>query len=378
MKIKKRVILAILTITILLPISGLDLFIISDPMGARIILDKTPLEEKTPCLLREIEAGPHKIQLHMEGKVTEIFELEPGEGEETVIIRKSLVGPFFSAAFRNEEKLSINGSPIDAADKVVNLPVGLYNIDRDAGLSIEESFPGNSALRGVTMAFLTSLLYAGGLTLENILDDSEEFEITPLMATSWGVTALLGLGDLKLLADRGKFKRSREEANLSPDIPSPASLYSEAERFMSRGNLDTAFSWYSKIITGHPESIYMPQALYKLSKINIVNGNISLARAGLEELHTSYPLPELYDKVCHTLAGLYARENQLEKSEKYLDAMLFLDPLFTRDEIQEYRRDITSRAFNEPLASGISPQTMDPFTTNEETTEESANQEGAE
>ena len=212
---------------------------------------------------------------------------------------------------------------------------------------MEEVFPGQDLLKGVSLAFLTSLLYSGGIALEAFIENMDNFEITPLMLTSWGVTTVMGIGEIKLLLDRRKFRKHREETDIREDYPSPEELYNEAEEFMARGDLDSAFSSYSEILTGHPESTYMPLALYKLSKINIVNGSTSLAKAGLEELFYNYPLPEIFDKVCHSLAGLYAKENKLEKSGEYLEAMLYLDPLYTRAGIEEYRTDILTRDISE-------------------------------
>ena len=341
---KKLVFLLSLFLLLLFPASGLNLFLITDPMGARIIMDNAPLQERTPCLLRDIEPGKHRIEFHLEDRTSERVTVNLDGSEETTVLQTNLTGAFFHASLKGEKSVFINGQEVESRDHVFSFPTGEYSITRGEGLLVEQEYPKASLLKGVTFAFFTSLIYSGGILIDALLEKPDDFKPTTMMYTSWGATLVLGLGDLKLLLDKGKFKRNREQAAPGEEQLSPEALLAEAEDYLSAGNLETASTWFIKLIQTYPDSLYMPQALYKLSKINIVTGNPLLAVAGLKELYFSYPLPELYDKVCHTLAGLAARENNTEESREYLDAMVFLDPLFNAEDVLEYRNQITSDA----------------------------------
>ncbi len=325
-------------------LTSADIFIVSDPMNSRIFLDNQPLLKTTPCFIRDIEQGEHRIEIRKEGYITEIREINIADDDIT-IIRETLATPFFTAIFREESKILFDENIIAVDGFSINLPEGIYQFERDEHLAVNTRFPAETLLKGVTAAFFTSVIYSGFITADSIIENPKNFEINSLMATSWAATAILGLADLKLIAERRRFNNKLEESyrEINPVTPTARELYNRAEAHLSEGKIDNASLEFTRVVTDHPESIYSPMALYKISKINIVNGNISLAVAGLELLLDQYPLPELYDKTCHTLAGLYSRENNQAKSLEYLDLMLFIDPLYSREEIETYRQDIISR-----------------------------------
>ena len=59
-----------------------NLIVRSEPRGALVIVDGNATAERTPALLRNLEAGtPHKIRLELDGRYVEEVITIPGRGE---------------------------------------------------------------------------------------------------------------------------------------------------------------------------------------------------------------------------------------------------------------------------------------------------------
>ena len=84
-----------------------------------------------------------------------------------------------------------------------------------------------------------------------------------------------------------------------------------------------------------------------------------MAQMELDLLIDRYPTVDLYDKARRTLADLALASSEFARSLEELDAMVFADPLFVPEEIDQYRAEIlTAWAAAEP---GVLPRVAEAY-----------------
>lgn len=194
-------------------------------------------------------------------------------------------------------------------------------------------------------ALLTTLLFAGGITANQLLLDSPSGLLTsPLVLTSYGGTLLLTALDVGLRIQRRRFFR-----DWAPPPPiqrgelSARDYFRRGERYFAMGRLPEAYQAFGAIPRDYPESALLPLALHRLSRINVLNGNILLAQEGYERLLKEYPHPEIYDRTCQSLAQLYARQEKWDKALFFLEQIVFLDHRLSREEVEEQMQTYRAR-----------------------------------
>jgi len=321
-------------------------FLSSSPINAQVIHNGTPLAVETPLLLRGLAPGKHTFELRREGyparKVS--LELAAGEVKSQVV---NLTGGTFQPAFLNEGDLVLAGKPEKTAGVLFQLPEGDYRVRRMGDdLVVEPRYRHQGAITGLNISLPLALAFSGLLTVYDVLRPPDgPLPLSAATLSSYGITAGLAGFDLVLHLKRRSFRKSYSYT-VRPLQESPhiaRELYDRAEGLLAQDRREEALHFYGLVVHEHKDSVYLPQALFKTAKIHFLTEDDTLAILEFQLLVNRYPLPDLYDKAEKSLADLYARQGDFPESLAHLDAMVFADPLYSREDIDLYRCEVLAQ-----------------------------------
>jgi tetratricopeptide (TPR) repeat protein len=326
------------------------LFLSSTPIGAQVLYDEEMLEGVTPLLLRELPPGRHVFELRKAGysyrRLT--VTLRPGQVESVAI---NLGGEYLLPSFPEEGIVAIQGTEEAAEDRLFQIPQGTYRITREQNgtLQIRPLYPLQGWLTGLDIALPLAFAFSGVLTAHDAvypkrasLPITDEFSLSAASLSAYGVTlALLGF-DIALHVSKARHRRAFSYTAVSAqESPHMAREYFDrAESLLSLGQLEEAQRFYTVILERYRSSPLYPEALFKIARIHAVSGDQTMAEMELDLLVERYPTPGLYDKARKALADLALARGEYEESLVQLDAMVFADPLFAPEDIEQSRAEI--------------------------------------
>ena len=329
------------------PVTG-TVFISSTPINAEVIFDGTPLTKQTPLLLTDVEAGTHQVEVRKRGFATgmETFRLNP---EEVLSIAVHLGNEYITLEFPDRGKIVMNGTDVYEEERSFAIGSGSYSIIRDGGyLHVDPVFPDQGFINALHVVLPILLALDGLMTYSDLSYDREASRaLSPATVTAYGLT--LGTVGLEI-GMHYKKKRYMEDRALVP-VSSKEAKGGEKEHFLrgedllSLGKLREALSHYTWIIQNRRDSEYFPRALYKIGKIHTITEDFVLAAAEFRQIIAEYPLADIYDKTCKSLADLYVRQASFEKALGQIAGMVFYDPLFSKEEIDLYKCEILEAWF---------------------------------
>ena len=149
------------------------------------------------------------------------------------------------------------------------------------------------------------------LTLYDVLNPpSGPLPLSAATLSSYGITAGVAGVDLVLSIKRRNFRKAYSYS-VRPLQESPhvaRELYEKAEGLLAQDRREEALHFYGLVVHEHKDSVYLPQALFKIAKIHFLTDDDTLAILESQLLVNRYPLPDLYDKAEKMLADLYARQ----------------------------------------------------------------------
>jgi outer membrane protein assembly factor BamD (BamD/ComL family) len=244
----------------------------------------------------------------------------------------------------NETQLVLAGKAEKTEGVFFQLPEGDYRVRRVGDeLAVEPRYPLQGTISGLNVVLPLALAFSGVLTAYDLLKPPDgPLPLSAATLTSYGVTAGLAGFDLVLHLKRRSFRKAYSYS-VRPLQESPhvaRELYDRAEGLLAQDRREEALHFYGLVVHEHPDSVYLPQALFKSAKIHFLTEDDTLAILEFQLLASRYPLPDLYDKAQKSLADLYARQGAYQESLAHLDAMVFADPLYSREDIDLYRCEI--------------------------------------
>lgn len=313
-------------------------FVLSEPMGASISVDDAPQESRTPALLF-LPVGEHDIVLRKLGYGDGRAEVSVAPGEPMTLFWDLSQGSI-ALSFPEESEAVIGDAPEDLRGRYVRLPDGEYILERDGALlRVDPVYPRQRLLDTARTAAVISAVAAGISSLDYVVRGEGPIYEQPLLMTSY-VSTLTAT----TLAVGFTIRRSRYLADTAVRVEPFGDLSAAAEQAMelaaaqlAAGNLKEALAGYLGIVEAYPESRFVSEALFRIGRIYTLTGRIQTAIVILRRTIESYPHPEIFDRACKSLADLLFSEERFEESLAYLDRMLFVDPLYSREEIEEYK-----------------------------------------
>jgi hypothetical protein len=322
------------------------LFISTSPLDADVIIDGSPQLKGSPILVRTLPPGEHRLDIRgvvpLGGPVT--ITLDRGEIRSLHFdyINNLLITDYSTSSVLGVEKMvedEATGSRIT------------YRVQDAGGIPIvNEEFPKQKSIDMLNIAVPVFAVISGLLTINDVAYSKESgLFFSPVTITAYCATA--GLLGYRIALGRQKRKYT-DTLNVKPEEMMNAhqqaqELYGRAQVMLSEDDLSQALLHYTEILENHGETIYMPHALYKIARIHQIEEEYTIAAREFELILEGYPLADLYDKSLKALAELYAAQGQYCKSLRYLDRMIFADPLFNRYEIESYRNELEKGCFTQ-------------------------------
>lgn len=324
--------------------AGSVLFLNSSPLGAEVVFDGTVVG-RTPLLLEEAAPGEHRIELVKLGflPTSQTVTLE-ADAVENISIR--LEPATYVTQFSGSEVISPDGR-FARNDATVNLTAGTYQLSTvGTALKIEPVYPLEGA-RIATMILTPALALLTAVSAAEDYLSPNTFSLRPSTSTvtSFALTVASAGFLIGLSADRTRYLQptaiTRYQGRMTATEAERA--FQAGEEALSAGNLITAVDNYSQLLTDAPESERLPGALYKTARVYSVAGEDELALPLFRRLVTDYPVAEYYDAALMEIAEIRASAGEYDSARAAIARMVFASPLFTREEVAEYRTRIDQR-----------------------------------
>jgi hypothetical protein len=338
-----------------------NLFLTSVPIGAQLRTRGAPAGGKTPLLLRGLDPGTYRFEVRKEGYLARNVEIVLGPGQ-TSVLEIDLVEQGISSTFPEDDSIVVLNREEKAGERIFYFEQGSFTISREQGrVYVDPLFPQQRLIDGLHVAIPIMLLFSGLLTADAVLTPSDsEWPIPPAVLAAHGVTlSMIGV-DIALNVKKRKQLRAYSFSTRGQEqtLASARRLYAESEQDLEDGSLSKAMSGYTRLVSSFPDSPLVPQALYRMAGIHYLRGENDSAAALYRLIVREYPVADLYDKCQKTLADLLVQSGRYEESIEHLDGMVYLDPLYSRGEIEAYRTKILEqrKKTNPVLAPGAEDQ----------------------
>jgi tetratricopeptide (TPR) repeat protein len=304
----------------------------------------------TPLLLRDRPPGETEVLLMKPGYLPASARVELRNGE-VVVVQPELEPTSFVAAFSS--RTDVLGQQEFAQQAAqLRLPVGSYRIDSDNGaLSIAPVYPRESGLRAARLVTVAAGIAAMISTVEDVwISDGRSYFTSylpsPGTIATW-VTATGAAGFwIALEADKQRYEEATK-INQFVGTLTPAEVeafYLEAEQALAIGDLPRALAGYARVMEGGDDSIYVPPSIYKAGQIYSSTGDDELAMGLWRRILNDYPDPAVYDRAARSLSETLADQEEFEAAVQALDLMTFVDPLFAREDVEQDRARLQTRA----------------------------------
>ena len=325
------------------------LFIETVPLRAIALLDDEALDGETPLLVRGVQPGPHVLTVSKQGYQEQTVEFDVAPGE-TTVLSVDLARNDIDIVFPAEGTVVLNGEQANAQRSFVRAAPGHYRISREEGqVNIDPQFPLQSLIDGLTVAIPVFLCFATYLTIDAIVNPPSS-GVVPAAVVVAHLSSLVLIGaDITLNIIRSDYLSSFPSEVLDRDQleSSVEAVYAAGEERLSTGDMEQALTYYQTITGGFPESAFFPPALYRQAWIHYLLGNDRLAEQEFSHLIEQYAHADLYDKSQKNLADILLARGAYDEAIRHLEDMVFVDPLYTREDVDLLRCDILARQYRE-------------------------------
>ncbi|MBI9109176.1 MAG: PEGA domain-containing protein [Spirochaetales bacterium] len=320
-----------------LPLSAESgIFIVSDPLGASVILDGDPVDGKTPLLLGSVQAGSHIIEIEIDGysKIkTELTVLCDEPQEYYFSLRPEFITLKLPARGTNEEK-------------VIKVVQGVYDINPNTeGISIQPQYPFQGIIDGLNLAIPLLTIFSVAMTINEIQNPHySEAVVSPFVIGSFVLGSVLTAGDVALHVHKSRLKENDfgNFADASSSKMEAEEIFKTGNIMLRKGEFSSALGEYEKIIENHKTSIYFPLAIYKTGTIKMILYRLDEAEEDFRFIVNKVPLPEIFDNSLRKLAELAIRKSRYDEALSYLDRILFICESPSKEEIQLRKCEILS------------------------------------
>lgn len=310
------------------------LFISSRPLGAAVFVNGTAVEGTTPVLLRDLKPGNYRIDLIKEDYLSTRAELEFEGGQPAAVnYRLNRDG---IALDPEADSVSLNGVPVPGGESAILVDPGSYSLEyNDETLAITPVYPQNGLIQALDI-LAPSVFTLGGLLMgeDFFMDQDESLTVSPVSVGLATLGAALGIADIRLRIDRREYLESARIRPVQGEGDAAAErLLAEAEEILSAGATTQAAALYAEFVLAHPDSYRLPEVLYSLGRLHLIDGKLDLAASEFRLILERYPAAEVFDKSCKALADYYVLTGEFEAAANVLDSIVYYDPAFTESEI---------------------------------------------
>ncbi|HUX19638.1 MAG TPA: PEGA domain-containing protein, partial [Spirochaetia bacterium] len=224
-------------------------FIMSNPIGAVVILDNKTLLSRTPLLLHGLGPGKHRVEIARRGYAPERTTFEVSKTKPTVVT-VSLKQEYIDPIFDPSQKVLIDGKRADYAKQSYRLPTGEYRVgESDGTVSIDPVFPNQQILSLVDLATAGLVTASAVLVAQTIVssmtpsatNNSNNNNMGGQIAV-WVTAGFSTISDLFMHIQKARYLRAYAAATVrrSSSSANAEQLYNRAQSLLGSGSLTAA------------------------------------------------------------------------------------------------------------------------------------------
>jgi hypothetical protein len=326
-------------------VGGRPVFVDTDPMGARIVVDGTLVPETTPALLRGLTPGVHRVQLALDGYQGADQSVDVGP-DRVAQVSAHLVPDSVILTFPVDPTVTTPQGPVTTTGQQVVVPQATYSFQRlGTNLTVTPVFPDE------TLAALSGwgfLALAGAATVSTALDAFAPRQgsdgPSPVTVGLWVTTLLDVPWVLSVQGRKARFYRETAPRLVADTVQATQAqaLFDDVERALDAGDLDAAAQFAGQLVERAPRSRLVPEAWFRLARIHSATGHRELALAEYRLVAETYPQADTYDRARKALADLYEPTSPA-KAREQLDLMVLADDSITAADIDAQKQRLTTQ-----------------------------------
>jgi tetratricopeptide (TPR) repeat protein len=151
--------------------------------------------------------------------------------------------------------------------------------------------------------------------------------------------------DLELERQKRRFSQSASVSSQAAGGSSPVvqALVELGKKSLARGEFATALSVFQQSAAENPESALTPYCLFECGRISAITGDFDASMRFYRRIVDEYPVASLYDRSRKNLADLHVIRSEYGPAIGELDAMVFIDPGLSREDIEAFREELKQR-----------------------------------
>jgi hypothetical protein len=321
------------------------LFVSSTPLRVSVKIDDE-IVGLSPLLMKQISPGSHRIQTYKPGLKSKSLEVEI-ESHEVLGVHFDLERDVPGQIVSSKTGIVYGQGERTKADGDFLIPYGTYGLEvEEERITIEPSFPQESTLRVLNISLPALVALSALLTLtDSVYPKRSGLFFSPVTLTAYSAT--LGVLGYKIVLDARKSRYLKSVSTVPSQVEQKTRdsevWFQVAQELLTRDELDKALEYYIAVVEQDRDSLLYPHAFYKIAKIHVIKGEFEMAKDIFKLIVERYPLIDLYDKSLRSLAEVYFKQERYADSLAALDRMVFADPLYSREEIEQIKRELIER-----------------------------------
>lgn len=333
-------IVALCLLLIALPLTAQPLMVMTDPMGATIYLNGTPLERPSPAII-ELEGGEtYRVRLATDGYHELSLIVRPRADSGPEIIDHDF-SPASVELFRTGSDNPLE-TRVERFDFSGYEQIQLQLADEGPG-DPRPLYPGTRLLNFTDIGLPLLALATGMLMLNDVYHPPEEDAAVSadIIGAGGALAALLGL-NLYLHREEKRFHRNYRPSTVELNQTRYGAYrrYSDAQRLITAEAYQMAERELKALIDETPRSRFVPRALYSLSRIALQQGDFERSEGYLNTIINTYPDPAVYDLACKNLADVLISGGRIREAVSVLERMVYADETYSPEIIDQYKSSL--------------------------------------
>ncbi len=341
------------------------LFINTNPIRAKVIIDGVDKGVLTPCLIRDMDPKAKTLKLVKDGYKDQIIDLTRLKTKKIDIYLTSLT---FDLYFPENKMYKIGDISKKGPFMMTRIEQGTYQFstaNNKINFRKISPFSTSEIILGTCFGISASCMFASiGLTeyyryrsdSTTVDFDSRHYDLLSRgfdisKYASISITSLIGIALMSIIiadaASRYNQKKTRYE--MYDNFPEDESkkLYDNALDFLSKGEIDRSINVLQSLVAMYPGNDYMSMAYYQLGQDYFILKEYDKALENWEIFIKDYPEADYYDYVLKNIADIYYLRKDYKMALLEINKVLFTENILDRETILAFRAKVNFELYNE-------------------------------
>lgn len=333
------------------PETGSVLFITTEPYGARVLVDNSPIKGRTPLVIRESQIGERNLRIEKSGYEPLEVVADVGNGE-IVVVEGTLSPTGISLFFQDGIAEGADGEALPPGGYSFN--PGYYSLGNSDGVgTIAPVYTNQKWIDALNIAIPFVSVLTGGLVISETVSPRSEASISPFTVGVLVSDILMIGANIGLHVHRTGWRKEWEVDSASVRPHSAEDDYKNAEEALAAGNWSKAQKLFDRYHLVYPLDRNSPTALYRSARLSFLQGDNTGCAKRLDRMKSEYPTPEYWDRIWQLSADTAFRDGRVEDGLKALDMILGLDDMVNMESVAQQKATVLTEAVE--LGGAVEP-----------------------